>query len=96
MSLYPITATAQGLYEASTTRKHVLGTIAAFNEAEGVVYARYMSNALAASIPAGLVVNQGSVAGGFHTDAVADVGNHVNILGVVCASCASTAGSGFA
>jgi hypothetical protein len=101
---YPVEVPRQGLYEASTTQLHPLGTVCAFNEdiGNGVkhrVYARYMG-ANNASIPAGQVVayaNNGTDSPYYcDTAPVANVSLHGQLVaGINCASMQASGTRGY-
>jgi hypothetical protein len=104
--MYPAAA-GQGLYEASTTRKAVLGSMMSFDTDHGVVEAIYVSNNNAASIAAGLAVGEAyDVDGGAYGVDTAAL-NNVSaarargvVQGVLCAWVQGTAtslgGAGYA
>jgi len=99
MSIYPIPAVGpQGLYDASNTRYHKLGTIAQFETDDGLVTAMYCRNAYTTSLSAGLPV--GIDAGGIgyvHTARLANASFIQNLcLGGLAASMANSASGGYA
>ena len=94
MSMYSAAAAGQGLYEASTSRKVVLGTVHHFSDGtNGIVTARYMSNAATDSIAAGALVKYGhGVGGGVIGGAMATNDPAVFLAGGLAASVAATGG----
>lgn len=99
--MYPAPAIKQGLYEASTTRRHILGSVQSFDTDLGVVEAVYVQNNNAASIAIGHAVAAAavvSVANAFVVDtaALANVSAARApgmVYGVLCASMQGTATS---
>ena len=98
MSIYPPAVTGQDLYEASTTPKANLGTIAQFNTTDGVVTARYVQWGNNASIAAGFVAAYmlDIDVGAYVVDTAPLAGANAHgspIAGVLCASMQGTATS---
>lgn len=101
MPMYPAAAAGQGLYEASTERKHPLGIRQSFNTDRGVVEAIYVHNNNAASIAVGHAVAPGAVVSISDPYAVDTAAlNNVSaarapgmVYGVICASMQGTATS---
>lgn len=95
---FPAEVPVQDLYEASTTQKHNLGSVARFNTDEGIVEARYVRWNNSASIAAGFVACHAfdNDAGPWVVDTAplaAAAAFRAQVVGVLCASMQGTATS---